>query len=59
MPKGNEHQPNYASMAQQWFVDDLEAKRRLERLMGRLEPLRKDWIEADLEYLKSWNIKPS
>ena len=63
MPKGfsdNEYIPrkDWAGAAINWFAEDLAAKRRLEQLMGRLEPLRKEWTPQDEAYLLALGIKP-
>jgi hypothetical protein len=53
--------PGLGKAAEQWFRDDLEAKRRLQHTQEMLEPL-KPWVEklteADLAFLESNRIKP-
>ena len=62
MPKGDsDYIPrdprNWAQAAQDWFRDDLEAKRRLKRTQAMLEPLRQDWTDEDKAWLCAWRIK--
>lgn len=61
MPKGNEHDDSryiprtWADALAQKTKESLD---RRERTQAMLEPLRKDWLESDITYLKALNIKP-